>query len=419
MNDAPDLGTALTQIAQGATRSQAARASAGGDLPIAAIHAAARRRRAGFQTGVGLGAAAAVGALALGGAALRIGDGNGTAPAATDSWDVDYAACGTVLDVGDPGDQTGPALLVPGTSFPTDSNALVTVASTARGGGGATLEQVGTQHTGVALDFAGNVVGVLGVPADGSAGALVPADEASLTLTTTAPIFSCRVQDGSARLEAGMYLLSVSRTVEVVNGGAAEQQKLTAQWDFTVPPAPTGVDAEALPTTALASAPLSCGQPLELADGTPGPLTIGMIEPPMESFGSGLVDVSANFIMTNPSDREIDVEADGARLVLTRGGIVVGFSSRGGPGYTFAPDTARVGLDSVLYSLGCPAGLMPSGAQSGDYELWVVVGVEDGPTSDLVAGPWLVDVNADPAADAGASVGVDDSGVITVEVPED
>ena len=416
MNDAPDLSTALTQIAQGATRSQADLRSAGADIPLAAIRTAARRRRAGFRAGVGLGAAAGVGALALGGAALGIGDGSGTAPVGTESWDVDYAACGTATDLASPGDQEGPALLIPATSFPTDSNAVVTIASTARGGGDATLEQVGTQHTGVALDFTGNVVGVLGVPGDDATPTLVPADEDSRALTTTAPIFSCSAQDGITRLEPGMYLLSVSRTVEVVAEGAAEQRQLTAQWDLTVPPVPTGADADALPTTALATAPLSCGEPLEVAEGTPGPLTIGMSQPPVESVGTGLVDVSADFVMTNVGGRGIDVEADGARLVLTRGGIVVGFSSRGGPGFAFEPDTARAGYDSVSYSLGCPAGLMPGGAQSGDYELWVVVGVEDGPTSDLVAGPWVVDVNADPDQDA---AGVEDPGTVTVDVPED
>ena len=389
MNDASDLSSALTQIAAGAARAQSVLQVAGADLPLTAMHTAARRRRTRFGAGVGLAAAAVVGALVLGGSAAGIGDRDAAPPASTDSWDVDYAACGTDLAIDstpDPGADAGPALLTAPASFPGDSNALVTIATTARGGDDAALERVATEHTAVALDLDGTVVGVLGVPAGSSTDTLVPADIDSVALTTTAPLFSCLAQDGDTRLEPGMYTLAVTRVVEVLAGGAPVQQPVTTQWDVTIPPAPTGADIGALPTTTVTGT--GCGQTLDVGAGDPGPLMVSMDQPPEATAGGGLMDVFAVFTMTNVGGRAIDVADGGVRLVLTRGDTVVGFSSRGTPAFPFEPDTARAGNDSVSYALNCPAGLVPGGSQSGEYQLWVVVGLA-GDSTSLVAGPWV------------------------------
>lgn len=407
MNDAPDLSSALTRIAAGAARAQAVLQVAGADLPLAAVHTAARRRRVRFETGIGMVAATVVGTLALGGAALNgVGHRDGT-PADTESWDVDYSACGTTVDdpaIGstpDP-DADSPALLVAPVGFPADSNALVTIATSARGGGQTSLERVATQHGAVAVvlgrGLAQTVVGVLGVPTDSSTDRLVPADADSVTLTTTAPLFSCLVQDGATRLEAGMYTLLVSRMVEVQTDGVTEQLPVTTSWDVTIPPVPTSAGPDTLPTTSLASGP-SCGEQLDVAPGDTGPLTVSMNQPPAVTEGTGLMDVSAFFTMTNGTDHTIDVAAGSIRLVLTLGGTVVGFSDRGTPAFPFEPGTARAGDDGVSYGLDCLAGLMPGGAQSGGYQLWVVVGVAGDPATNLVAGPWAIQAAApDPNA---------------------
>jgi len=68
-NERVPLPGALGQIADGAAAAQAARDLAGAGLPLARMHAAARRRRVTFGAGVGVAAAAVVGVLVLGAAA--------------------------------------------------------------------------------------------------------------------------------------------------------------------------------------------------------------------------------------------------------------------------------------------------------------------------------------------------------------
>jgi hypothetical protein len=422
MNDKPDLGSALTQIAAGAARAHNVLQVAGADLPLAAMHTAARRRRTRFEAGVGLVAATVVGALVLGGAAAGIGDRDAAPPAGTESWDVDYAACGTT--VGDPSAAPSagsrPVTLTASTGPLVDSNALVTVATTARAAGQGILQRVGTQHTAVALDSAGTVVGVLGVPAGDPPDDLVPADAGSLTLTTTAPLFSCLDQDGTTRLGAGGYALTVSRSVEMLVDGAAAQQPVAEQWSFTIPPAPTGTDPGALPTTTVAGTGPGCGQVLDVGAGDPGPLTISMDQPPAVTEGGSLMDVFAVFTMTNADDDTLEVAGGGVRLVLTLGDTVVGFSSRGTPAVPFEPETARAADDSVSYLLDCPAGLMPGGPQSGEYLLWVVVGLAGEPATSLVAGPWALDAwtAVDPSI-LPADVPILDERILRAEVSGD
>src|SRR5665648_1239501 len=173
---------------------------AGAGLPMTAMVGRARRRRALFDTGVTLAAAAVVGVLVLGAAAAGGLIDRDPVPTVqtpdSAAWDVDYSPCGQAPPTYE--DQAGPFALLHRT-VETDSRAMLTIETAilaVQEGSTTTLERVGTQHEVYALssvDF--TVVGVLGTPREGAPDELVPLTDATTFMTTTALLFSCAAQD--------------------------------------------------------------------------------------------------------------------------------------------------------------------------------------------------------------------------------
>jgi len=414
-NERLPLPAALGQIVDGAAAAHAARDLAGAGLPLAQMHAAARRRRVTFGAGVAVGAAAVVGVLVLGAAAAGgLIDRDPTPPVQTPdsaAWDVDYSPCAQAPPAYE--GQAGPFALLHRT-VETDSRAMLTIETATiamQEGSTTTLERVGTQHEVYALrgvDF--TVVGVLGTPREGAPDEMVPLTDATTFMTTTAPLFSCTAQDGTTRLEPGDYRLDVSRRVEVATDGVRQEVRIRTGPYLTIPEGPETGDVEALPAVALSGEVPGCGERFGGApDGDPvlhvglGPTEgFGDLVPPGEPFDdvTGPVHPTAMLINDVPDAGTVRVAEGGVHLLLTSERIVVGHAApvmySGSAAATLEPGASRAADDlNLTPDCGVPMASDTSLAL-GSYELWVVIPTEGAEGSILVAGPWPLTVTGTP-----------------------
>lgn len=399
MSDRPALPAALAQIAAGASADQA-RATAGAELPLAAIHTAARRRRVRWQAGVTVAAAAVVGVLVLGGAAAAgwQRDRDSVPPVEeleeTIVGGVDYSLCGQRSP------DWGGAVAMPITLFSSgevlvDSQALLTL-ETLTGGTEAfpevTVQKVGTRHDIVAFDGRGTVVGVLGEPVDGATDDLVPYTSETASLTTTAPLLSCAAQDGVTGLEPGSYGLTVSRRVEVLTDDGAQEVRAAYSPVLTIPEPPTGHRLDALPATTLDGAVPQCGAPVNAPPA--GDAAISIRLDGAVKLDAGIVSTmrGAFLDLTNnlPGARTIQVAEGGVQLLVTADGVVVGHGTAGmsDAPFPFEPGTTRA-VEFSMFPYDCSA-LGEVDLPTGEYEIWAFVPIAGDSPASLVAGPWPV-----------------------------
>jgi hypothetical protein len=427
MSDRPVLPVALAQIAAGAS-AEHSRATVGFELPLAAIHAAARCRRVRWQAGVAVAAAVVVGVLVLGGAAAGgLIDREPVPPVESpDSagWTTDYSLCGGPAPQWDTA--AGPFMLLH-RNVAADSRALLTIETgtvSTEEGASAVLERVGTTHEVYALDDTGTVVGVLGVPDVGPGDDMVPLTEETVFVTTTAPLFSCAAPDGATRLEAGSYTLSVSRRVEVVIDGVPREARLGNGPFLTIPAAPAADDPDALPAVRMDAEVPECGEPFDppmagdpviavTLGPTPG---IGAFRPSAEldaAFPPGEpfddvtrpVEAVATLANTLPGGETHRIAEGGVTVILTADGIIVGQapSSLFSNAADLAPGTSREAVGLALLAH-CPDSHMSdTSLPLGAYEAWVLVSLDEDPPSTLLAGPWPLTDTGTPWAEVDES----------------
>jgi len=377
---------------------------AGTGLPMTQMVGRARRRRALFDTGVTLAAAAVVGVLVLGAAAAGgLIDRDPVPPVETPdetvdpvAWDVDYAPCGQTLEA--LGWQVDPAGSPMGTQVSVDSQALLTALAYLGTGqiDPDTIHRADSRADILAVDASSVVVvGVLGISPDAPPEDLEPPTEEILSLVTTAPLFSCRQQDGATRLEPGVYDLAIARDLQVLVDNALADRRVIAVTPLTVPE-PPAYDPEALPAALLDGPVPWCDEAFDVATTGDPQLSVALGQRLDDASG----EVAVTITMTNDLGAgPVQMPVGFLRLVLTRDGIAVGFGDVGGDsGGTIDPGTTRV-LDHVYVSAECPGSEADpdTGLPPGVYQLWAVVplgedelhvgGAVDEPPM-LVAGPW-------------------------------
>jgi len=278
-----------------------------------------------------------------------------------------------------------------------DSQALLTL-ETLTGGTEAfpavTVQKVGTRHDIVAFDGAGTVVGVLGEPGDDPTDELVPYTLETASLTTTAPLLSCAAHDGVTRLEPGSYGLTVSRRVEVLADGVAEEERVAYSPVLTVPEPPTGSNPAALPATTLGGAVPQCGAPVTAPPAGDAAISIRLDGAVRLDAGIVSTMMGAFLDLTNnlPGARTIQVAEGGAQLLVTRDGVVVGHGTAGmsDAPFPFEPGTTR-SVEFLMFPYDC-SGRGDVDLPAGEYEIWAFVPVAGDSPASLVAGPWPVTV---------------------------
>jgi len=377
---------------------------AGAGLPMAVMVGRARRRRALFDTGMTLAAAAVVGVLVLGAAAAGgLIDRDPVPPVQTPdetadpvAWDADYAPCGQTLEA--LGWQVDPAGSPMGTQVSVDSQALLTALAYLGTGqiDPDTIHRADSRADILAVDASSVVVGVLGISPDAPPEALEPPTEEILSLVTTAPLFSCRQQDGATRLEPGVYDLAIARDLQVLVDNAPADRRVIAVTPLTVPE-PPAYDPEALPALLLDGQVPWCGEVFDVSTTGEPQMTVGLTQQVYDA-ATGEVAVTITLMNDVPGAGAFEIPVGYDRLVLTRDGVAVGFGAVGGDsGATLDPGTTRV-LDTYV-SPQCPGSEIDpeTGLPPGDYELWAVVplgesrGLVGGVAPELpnlVAGPW-------------------------------
>jgi len=248
----------------------------------------------------------------------------------------------------------------------------------------------------LATDASSVVVGVLGTSPDAPPKDLEPPTEEILTLTTTAPLFSCRQQDGATRLEPGAYDLAIRRDFQMLVDNAPADRTLVAVTPLTVPEPPAN-DPAALPAVLLDGQVPWCDEAFDVRTTGEPQMTVGLTQQVYDA-ATGEVAVTITLMNDVPGAGTVEIPVGYDRLVLTRDGVAVGFGTVGGDsGATLDPGTTRV-LDTYV-SPQCPGSEIDpeTGLPPGDYELWAVVplgesrGLVGGVAPELpnlVAGPW-------------------------------
>lgn len=363
------LGDALGRIADGAAGAHDARAAVGTGLDVGRVRTVARRHRTRFAAGAGLAAAAAVGALVLGGAALGRVDGP-VAPAVTPD---DRVGCGTVLEElvqpdGSPdvGVSVEPRATESRAGDPLSAVVVVTVA-------GAGEDEAFGHLTALALAREGVVVGVASGPVElTQSGTDTPQRQAG---TATVPFTGCGADgEPTETLPPGDYdLVAIVSEVMLADG--------------TTWPAPFVSDPVSITVLEPATRSIACGARLDDLPGQPEgapevSIELEVPDPTVQAGEPVVAVVTTTVVMDTSLPHSYSFG-----VWLVRDGVVVGrprpgWADEGRPGGT--RDGATVEVREVRAAFLDCAGGGGTAIGVGAYDLVAAlerVQVGDGPVS--------------------------------------